>query len=971
MILNKLRILLYIQCITLVFKTYPAYSKESKWALIPENFKKELIGLSNFQRTDGEVLFGSSDVIGEIKDSSMNRNVLQITFQTTNTNCNSSISDGSVNITVIGGTEPYTYSWSEGSTDQNISNLSAGWYIVTVTDSSVPAITETDSVEVYSDLMPDVNLGNDTTICAGSNIILNAGNTDCTYLWSTGESTQTINVNSGGTYVASVTNSCGTVTDAIYVGFVFPLSYHNIGNDTTICSANPLSVNAGNQAAGYLWSTGETSHSISVNATGTYSVIISNACGSVYDTINVVAQPPLTPVNLGNDTTICVRIPRDLDAGNPGAQYLWSTGETTQIVSVGLATTYSVTVTNSCDTVTDEINVFVDYPIPTVYLPEDTVILCSGEELLLNSGNPGANHLWSTGETTTQISVNSAGTYYYTVSNACTSYSDTLVFQTIDPLPPVDFGNDTTICSSVSLVLDAGFSGADYLWSTGEITQSVVVNSAGTYSLVASNLCGSVGDTIAISAEQPLVPVDLGSDTRVCEGTPLFLNAGNNGATYLWSTGETAQIIAVSTNGIYSVVATNVCGSSSDTIELRVDPVLLTVNLGDDRIICDDSSVVLDAGTQVADYLWSTGETTQTITVNESGVYAVYLTNSCGTVSDAITVIYEDPLPEISLGPDTLICQGAYVLLDPGYLPGMYVWSTSDTTQTINVNNPQAYSVTISNACGSVTDEIYIFHRDSIRVGANATCVGDDMFVHCVNDGLYSYSWIIPGGDTVPGQTIIIENVTEANNGHYQFVLVDTVLCGCGGFDYEVNVPPVLGVSHFDETCIAARDGIAEFIFPEKTPIQEFDPFFKYHLYFDTIWYSTASEEIIFGSLYPRTYNYVFTLDSVCYIRDSIKIEHADFICTDHTLYIPDAFTPNGDGINDTLFVFGSNIYYFNMVIYDRWTEKMFEFQDISRGWDGTYGGLPCKQDTYVYVLQVFFTDGCHETRKGRINLLR
>ena len=105
-----------------------------------------------------------------------------------------------------------------------------------------------------------------------------------------------------------------------------------------------------------------------------------------------------------------------------------------------------------------------------------------------------------------------------------------LVFQTIDPLPPVDFGNDTTICSSVSLILDAGFSGADYLWSTGEITQSVVVNSAGTYSLVASNLCGSVGDTIAISAEQPLVPVDFGPDARLCEGTPLFLNAGNNGA---------------------------------------------------------------------------------------------------------------------------------------------------------------------------------------------------------------------------------------------------------------------------------------------------------------------------------------------------------------------------------------------------------------------------------------------------------
>lgn len=903
----------------------------------------------------------------DIEHVSAIKGVLQIDFDKVNVSCGGSIDDGSIDLTVSGGTAPYSFAWSNASTFEDISNLAPGVYIVTITDSSFPVIIETDSIEVFLDVMPVLFLGNDTILCDGNDLLLDAANPSCDYLWSNTTTNQTLLVNTSNIFSVTVTNSCGSVNDNIVVNFVLPLIPPFIGNDTAICSDNAIIIDAGSQVAEYLWSTTETTQTISVNTTGEYFVDMLNACGTVSDTINIVADNHLVPFYLGDDTTICVRVPILLDAGNPGANYLWSTGDITQTIFVEVEGTFSVIVTNLCDTLTDTINIFVDHYMLGVYFPSDTIKICSGSDIILNAGNPGANYLWSTGDVVQSISVDAEGTYYYTVSNVCNWYSDTLELVVEFPLTPINLGNDTSICSLQPLILDAGYL-EDFLWSTDETTQTITVDTAGIYTVRAINSCGSVQDTIEVFIDYPLDVVNFGSDTSFCGYSPYILDAGNPGAIYNWENGETTQLFSTDTSGVFSVTVSNACGSVADTIELLIDPILVPINLGNDTIICDQSTHILDAGYQIADYLWSTGDITQTISVTETGVYSVTLTNLCGIMLDTISLIFSDSIPELDLGEDLDFCLGDSAVLNPGSYPGLYSWSNSETSQSIAVYSSDTYTLTITNACGSFIDDIIITVLDTVNpvvITSNAImCVGDNLLLECNTADLGEYLWLGPNGDIPSVQFPIIENVTEADAGVYTFLSSDTSRC----FEIPtctvvVKTPPEIEVFYSHETCLSASDGIVEFVFPDNN--SEVDS-----ILFNYIQYGTFSDTITFDSLPPRMYNYIFTVDNVCFIIDSVNIEPANDNCPQHSLYIPDAFTPNGDGKNDILFIYGTNIFYINMAIYNRWSEKIFEFTEITSGWDGTYGGKPCPTGMYVYVLQVFYMDGSQELRKGQIYLL-
>ncbi len=201
------------------------------------------------------------------------------------------------------------------------------------------------NIQIGSNLT--VNLGADTTICAGQSVTLNAGIAGQSYLWSNGATTQSITVTSSSVYTVTVTNAAGcTSTDQKTVTVLnqIPLS---LGADQFICSGTSTTLDAGLvSGATYLWSTGATSQTISVNSAGQYAVTISLGACSASDTIFVGINP--TPVvNLGIDKSICTSDSIILDGGNVGATYLWSTGATTQTIIVKNAGTYTVTVTSA------------------------------------------------------------------------------------------------------------------------------------------------------------------------------------------------------------------------------------------------------------------------------------------------------------------------------------------------------------------------------------------------------------------------------------------------------------------------------------------------------------------------------------------------------------------------------------------------------------------------------------------------
>lgn len=410
-----------------------------------------------------------------------------------------------------------------------------------------------------------VNLGNDTTICQGNTLTLNAQNPGSTYLWSTGATTQTIIVNSTGTYWVNVTSISCSATDTIHVTVAAPPVVH-LGNDTTLCSPGNLTLDAGNVGATYLWSTGANTQTINVTTTGNYWVTASIGACVGTDTIHVTFNPQPV-VNLGNDTMLCSGQPITLNAGNPGDSYLWSNGATTQTINPTVTSAYSVTVTAGSCTANDVINVTFN-PVPVVNLGPD-LNLCNISNVTLNAGNPGSVYLWSTGANTQTISVSTAGQYWVQVSNGTCVGSDT-VNVTLGNSVIVNLGPDITMCDGKIAVLDAGNAGMTYHWSTGETTQKINTTITGTYWVNVVNGNCEASDTINVKiAPNPVVA--LGNDTAICPGDQVVIDAGKGYAGYSWIPGgESSHLIVVNQPGTYGVTITDSNGcTASGSIWLK------------------------------------------------------------------------------------------------------------------------------------------------------------------------------------------------------------------------------------------------------------------------------------------------------------------------------------------------------------------------------------------------------------------
>ncbi|WP_320019449.1 gliding motility-associated C-terminal domain-containing protein [Labilibaculum manganireducens] len=683
-------------------------------------------------------------------------------------------------ITFDAGNAGSTYLWSTGETTQTITVSTSGNYSVTVTDANGCSATDDANATIHAN--PTVNLGADQQTCSGNTITFDAGNAGSTSLWSTGETTQTITVSASGNYSVVVTdaNGCSATDDANAT--IHPNPTVNLGADQQTCSGNTITFDAGNAGSTYLWSTGETTQTITVSASGNYSVTITDANGcSASDDANATIHPNPT-VNLGADQQTCSGNTITFDAGNVGATYLWSTGETTQTITVSTSGNYSVTVTdaNGCSA-SDDANATI-HANPTVNLGADQQT-CSGNTITFDAGNAGSTSLWSTGETTQTITVSASGNYSVVVTdaNGCSATDDANA--TIHANPVVDLGIDQETCAGGTITFDAGNAGSTYLWSTGETTQTITVSTSGNYSVTVTdaNGCSATDDANATIHANPTV--NLGADQQTCSGNTITFDAGNAGSTYLWSTGETTQSITVSTSGNYSVTVTDANGcSTSDDANATIHP-KPTVNLGADQQTCSGNTITFDAGNAGSTYLWSTGETTQTITVSASGNYSVVVTdaNGCFATDDANATIHANPT--VNLGADQTHCDGDFVVLDAGTQIGSYLWNTGETTQTITVSDPNNYFVDFTDANGcvatdSVTVNFYPAFDFTLSYSTNLVCYGDSTYIEGPVQTGYSYQWNKDGSQLV-GETNY--SIKAGDTGWYTLNIINEN--GCFGSD--------------------------------------------------------------------------------------------------------------------------------------------------------------------------------------------
>jgi gliding motility-associated-like protein len=281
--------------------------------------------------------------------------------------------------------------------------------------------------------------------------------------------------------------------------------------------------------------------------------------------VSVLKMAPVLSVNLGNDTSLCAGDSLKLRVNVPGDQYLWSTGDVQNNVTIKQSGRYWVRVTTGAKTVSDTIQVTFK-PLPVVDLGSDT-ILCEGKIIILKPAVTGADYLWQNGSRAESMTVAQSGDYWLQLTQNGCAASDTIKVS-YRPMPLVDLGNDTAICQGSTLMLDAFQPNATYLWSNGDAADAINVQDQGVYWVAVTVDGCEATDSIQISyLILPRFP--LGNDTTLCEDQTLILKPDAGNVSFLWQDGSTGSTFSVKQPGTYKVTLSNQCETVSDEIMVQ------------------------------------------------------------------------------------------------------------------------------------------------------------------------------------------------------------------------------------------------------------------------------------------------------------------------------------------------------------------------------------------------------------------
>lgn len=523
----------------------------------------------------------------------------------------------------------------------------------------------------------------------------------------------------------------------------------------------------------------------------------------------------------------------------------------------------------------------------------------------------------------------------------------------------VVFDGKTVICSGQTLTLIPKISKPgvySYLWSDGSSGATLDVQEAGTYSVTVTDINTGAKATASVTVTESETPqVNLGEDYVLAEGEEIILDAQNEGCTYQWTTGATSQTIKVNRGGTYGVVVTNSAGCFAyDEIVVTDVNDIFTINLGEDKDICDGDNIVLNPQPSIKQeysYLWSTGATTATLTVKESGVYSVVVRDKQGNErTDKVTVTVHS-LPIVDLGDDIQLYNGETATLDAGNAGCKFEWNTGADTQTITVSEENVYSVLVTNKYGcSASDAVSVLVNNEKRFtvdlgGDRQICDGDKIYIEPNIDRKFdtapTYRWLPNEAET--------KGIFVYKSGKY---CVEVTANGATEQDcMTLTVNPNPEVDLGDDKFLKAGETI---------DLDAGNPGAFYEWSTGDITQTISVEK-------AGVYSVTVTSPKGCSSTDEVAVNYPE---GEHFVGIPSAFSPNGDGKNDVLYVRGNNVAALKLIIYNRLGIKVFQSNRMEVGWDGTYKGVKQDMDAYVYLLDVTFLDGTSIKKSGNVTLL-
>lgn len=726
---------------------------------------------------------------------------LQLQASTTQTSCGAST--GSIDLSVSGGTAPYTYAWNTGAATQDLSSLAAGTYNVTVTDAN--NCTTTGSYTIGGTSTMQLSLSGGSIGCTTSAITASqsGGTAPYSYRWNTGATTSSITPTAAGTYTLTVTDATGCKATAsttlsgnsepILISQQFSSPSCANGTDAWI----DVTVSGGSGSYTYKWSNGSTTEDLAGITAGYYTIVVTDSKGcsatarvSVPNkpAIGLVANEIKQPDCLGNLGSITV----SAFNGTAPYTYNWTHGATGESLT-GLAPGYYTLIVTDANGCKSSRTFQIKEPSkPQVQISGGS---CGSSTLTASvSGGQGPySYEWSTGATTGSINGTSGQYYTVTVTDqmGCTAEADIEVDEIGSAISlsttatnPDCFGS---LNGSIDLSLSGGTGNYTIVWSNGATTEDLTNIGAGTYTVTITDE-GGCKKTATVNLSSPAAITIVATETisANCVGLGSITVAAQNGIapyTYAWTHGATGSSLDNLQPGQYTVTATDAKGCQSIksfTIDEEQAPfvnILTTGNCSSQQL-----SAQVSGNTGPYTYQWSTGATTASVIPSVNGSYSLVVTDANGCTATAYT--------EVTLGESSLSltaevqavsCSGSAdgsssILVSGGTAPYTYDWSNGLKVASANNLTAGVYSVRVTDARGCYDVVAFQIKQSapisiSLLGGAPSTCgQPNGSLTISVEGGTAPYTYKWNNGATTSTLTGVVADT-------YTVAVIDAIGC--------------------------------------------------------------------------------------------------------------------------------------------------------------------------------------------------
>jgi gliding motility-associated-like protein len=921
--------------------------------------------------------------------------------------------DGYINLTVSGGTLPYTYAWSNGATGKDLTGLAGGTYEVTITDArgcqqvkqivvNAPTAALSASPTIVDALCNGLPTGEVQLAVAG-------GTTPYSYQWSNGSNQRDLKNVFAGNYAVTITDAKGcsivenyTVGEPDELDVTFDVTNTSCQGDSD--GAIAVTTTGGTAPYNYVWSNGSTSKDLSNIAGGTYNLTITDANGcSITRSVEVDDSKDLS-VEVQKADVLCKgestgQIYLNIAGGTGVYDISWSNGSTSAVLENLPAGVYSATVAdaNNCSTF---VTVVISEPSEelSLTLSDYKDLLCYGDDSGFMRANPQGGvapytYLWSNGARTSQISNLKAGAYTVTVTdaNGCIVQSQATINQPDKPITISSQGKLNLSCKGdndgrIVVDVEGGTGLYEFVWSTGARTSSIENLSVGDYTLRVTDANGCVQERVfTINEPEELTIEDALVNESQCYddrngSIELDISGGVEPYSYQWSTGATSKNLIGITSGDYSVLITDANGCQIQANYTLDEPALFRMEPTMTDISCigaNDASISLniEGGIEPVAIRWSTGESSETISELGPGEYNVLVTDDKGcTIQQTFNVIEPLDLTLDAYIEDATRCNDprsgrVNVIVSGGTEPYTYRWSNGATTSEITDVLPGTYVVRVRDRYNCEVQGTYtVLQPEPLQIGLST-----EPYIDCENRiagmlvkanvkggvGNYRYEW--SKGNSVNSEVLMTEpgrltiEVFD-DRGCYQQNSIDIDVPELGVADFEYNAESI------DRTGdLASNDPVSFFDLSEGEVI---DWHWDFGDGFD-------SDEIDPIHTYDAPGTYIVRL--VVTDRTGCETEKVSVleITEGYKVIVPNAFTPNGDGNNDFFRPRMLGLVKSKLIIYNTWGEVIFSTDDIeTKGWDGTIKGRKAENGNYVYKIIGLSFNGLKVEREGIFALI-